>query len=93
MSVRSDTLGGVFGFHEQGNRCRLGNQLLGERGLVEKQNVAIEYRWVDYRWERLHELIMDLVRRPVTAIAALSGSPTAIAANVEPRRVNLISDF
>jgi putative tryptophan/tyrosine transport system substrate-binding protein len=64
---------------------------LSERGLVEKQNEAMEYRWADYRWERLDELIMDLVRRPVTAIAALSGSPTAIAAKARRKRSLLSS--
>jgi putative ABC transport system substrate-binding protein len=63
---------------------------LNERGLVEKQNVAIEYRWAEYRWERLDELIMDLVRRPVTAIAALSGSPTAIAAKAATQTIPIV---
>jgi putative ABC transport system substrate-binding protein len=63
---------------------------LSERGLVEKQNVAMEYRWADYRWERLDELIMDLVRRPVTAIAALSGSPTAIAAKAATQTIPIV---
>ena len=63
---------------------------LNERGLIEKQNVAIEYRWAEYRWERLDELIMDLVRRPVTAIAALSGSPTAIAAKAATQTIPIV---
>jgi putative ABC transport system substrate-binding protein len=63
---------------------------LNERGLVEKQNVAIEYRWAEYRWERLDELMMDLVRRPVTAIAALSGSPTAIAAKAATQTIPIV---
>jgi len=47
---------------------------LGELGFVEKQNVAIEYRWAEYRWERLDALVADLIQRQVTVIATLSGS-------------------
>jgi hypothetical protein len=53
---------------------------LAEVGFVEKQNVAIEYRWAEYRWDRLDALVTDLVQRQVTVIAALSGSATALAA-------------
>jgi putative tryptophan/tyrosine transport system substrate-binding protein len=63
---------------------------LNELGLVEKQNVAIEYRWAEYHWERLDELIMDLVRRQVAAIAALSGSPTAVAAKAATQPIPIV---
>jgi hypothetical protein len=42
-------------------------QGLKETGFVEGQNVAIEFRWAEGRYERLPELAADLVaRRPAT---------------------------
>jgi ABC-type uncharacterized transport system substrate-binding protein len=52
---------------------------LKETGYVEGQNVAIEYRWAEGRYDRLPSLATDLVSHKVKLIAAF-GPPCAKAA-------------
>jgi putative ABC transport system substrate-binding protein len=53
---------------------------LSETGYVEGQNVALEHRWVEGRYEQLPAMAADLVGRKVDVIIAMGGTPSALAA-------------
>src|SRR5215470_16853638 len=53
---------------------------LSEAGYVEGQNVAVEYHWLDGRYDRLPALMTDLVRRRMAVIATPGSIPATLAA-------------
>jgi putative ABC transport system substrate-binding protein len=53
---------------------------LAETGFVIGQNVAIEYRWAEGRYDRLPALANELVGTKVAVILAAGGPPSAVAA-------------
>jgi putative ABC transport system substrate-binding protein len=57
-------------------------QGLKETGYIEPQNVVLDFRWGDGRYDRLPALATELARRPVTVMVATGGDPAAQAAKV-----------
>src|SRR5262245_38546161 len=51
-------------------------QGLSDTGFVEHQNIGIEYRWAENRYDQLPAMAADLVRREVAVILTM---PTAAA--------------
>jgi putative ABC transport system substrate-binding protein len=63
---------------------------LRDAGFVEGQNVAIEFRWGGGQNARLPELAAELIRKPVNVIAALSSTPSALAAKAATSSVPIV---
>jgi putative tryptophan/tyrosine transport system substrate-binding protein len=55
-------------------------QGLSESGYIEGNNVTIEFRWGEGRYDVLPELAADLVRRRVSVIVTGGGTPPVLAA-------------
>lgn len=65
-------------------------QGLGESGYVVGQNVAIEYRWAEGRYDRLPPLAAELVDLRVAAILAAGGPPSALAAKKATSQIPIV---
>jgi ABC-type uncharacterized transport system substrate-binding protein len=63
---------------------------LREAGLVEAQNIAIDYRFANGRTEQLATLAADLVDRNVSLIVAGGGAAAAIAATTATASIPIV---
>lgn len=63
---------------------------LAQSGYVEGQNVAIEYRWAEGRYDRLAGLAAHLVGRGVDLIVTSGGTPSALKAKAATATIPIV---
>jgi ABC-type uncharacterized transport system substrate-binding protein len=86
----------VVGFLSSGSKSSDGFRLtsfwrgLNEAGYVEGRDVASEYRWADDRYDKLPGLAADLVRHPISVIAAIGTPASALAAKAATKTIPIV---
>jgi putative ABC transport system substrate-binding protein len=63
---------------------------LRQAGYVDGQNIAVEHRFADDRFDRLPALASDLVRRDVAVIVTLAGTIAALAAKSVTQTIPIV---
>src|SRR5499427_9883453 len=63
---------------------------LNETGYVERQNVTVEYHWLEGQYDHLPSLMADLVRRRVAVIATPGSNPASLAAKTVTTTIPIV---
>jgi putative tryptophan/tyrosine transport system substrate-binding protein len=75
---------------EPGSRIIAFRHGLNESGYIEGQNVMIEYRWAEGRYDRYSELITDLIRRKVSVIVTGTNTPASLVAKAATSTIPIL---
>ena len=63
---------------------------LSETGYTERQNVSVEYHWLDGRYLRLPEVLDEVIRRRVDVIAIPGSGPAVLAAKAATATIPIV---
>jgi putative ABC transport system substrate-binding protein len=86
----------LIGFLDSGARTNMDANLaafhngLGDVGFAEGRDVVVEYRFAEGHFDRLPLLAIDLVRKPVTVIAATRSPAPALAAKAATSTIPIV---
>jgi putative tryptophan/tyrosine transport system substrate-binding protein len=72
------------------DRMAIFHRGLGEAGYVEGRNVGIEYRWAEYRYDRLPALAAELVNRQLAVIVVGGSAPGALALKAATQAIPIV---
>jgi putative ABC transport system substrate-binding protein len=75
---------------DSGNRAISFRKGLSEAGLIEGQNVIIEFRWAHHDIGRLAELAADLVRHRASVIVTPGSTPATLAAKAATSTIPIV---
>ena len=94
--ARAQTAMPIIGFLHQGSadqnveRIATFRKGLAQIGLVEGQNVAIEFRWADGAFDKLPALATELVQRQVAVITTPFSTEAALAAKAATKTIPIV---
>src|SRR5262245_17389701 len=81
---------GASGWTANGDHRDAFQQGLKERGFVVGENVALEFRWANSDYDRLHDMAADLVRRRVSVVVAIGNNLPARAAKAGTSTIPIV---